>query len=45
MDYAQPPADLFVPGSTWNLQAWFRDPVAGGAAFDLSDGLGLTFCP
>jgi hypothetical protein len=26
-----------------NFQAWFRDPAAGGAFADLSDGLALTF--
>ncbi len=32
-------------GSTWNFQCWYRDPAAGGAAFNLSDGLRVTFCP
>jgi hypothetical protein len=32
------------PGSVWNFQAWFRDPAAGGAGFDTSDGLALRFC-
>jgi plastocyanin len=31
-------------GTTWNFQCWFRDPAAGGAAFNLSDGLRVTFC-
>jgi hypothetical protein len=34
-----------VSGSTWNFQAWFRDPAAGGAFFDLSDGLSVMFQP
>ena len=34
-----------TPGSVWNFQAWFRDPLAGGATFDLSDGLRITFAP
>ena len=33
------------PGDTWNFQFWFRDPAAGGANFDLSDGLEVIFCP
>ncbi len=32
-------------GSTWNFQLWFRDPPAGGARTNLSDGLTVTFCP
>jgi len=33
----------FVAGGTWKFQGWFRDPAAGGAGFDLSDGLSITF--
>ncbi|MFT4543345.1 MAG: hypothetical protein ACI841_004771 [Planctomycetota bacterium] len=46
-DHTMPPyaAVAITSGSTWNFQAWFRDPSAGGAAFDLSDGLELTFQP
>lgn len=32
-------------GSTWNFQAWYRDPAAGGTGFNLSDGLEISFCP
>jgi len=32
-------------GATWKFQAWFRDPAAGGAGFNLSDGLSVTFTP
>jgi len=32
-------------GSPWNFQAWFRDPDANGANYNLSDGLHITFCP
>jgi hypothetical protein len=42
---AAPISGAFTPGSVWNFQAWFRDPVAGGANFDLSDGLEVTFGP
>lgn len=37
------PAGAITSGSTWNLQAWFRDPPAGGAQFDLSDAVEVTF--
>ena len=36
-------AGTMTPGSTWHFQAWFRDPAGGGAFFDLSDGLTITF--
>jgi len=47
VDLTAPPtaATQITAGSTWNFQAWFRDPVAGGAFFDLSDGLSVTFVP
>jgi hypothetical protein len=32
-----------LAGSTWNFQAWFRDPPAGGAAFDTSDAIQIVF--
>jgi hypothetical protein len=38
-------ATTLTAGSTWNFQAWFRDPVAGGAGFDFSDGLSVRFVP
>ncbi|MFT5049033.1 MAG: choice-of-anchor B domain-containing protein [Chlamydiales bacterium] len=35
-----------TPGSTWNFQLWFRDPMGpGGNGFNLSDGLSVSFCP
>ncbi len=45
VDNTSPPsaATQITPGSTWNFQAWFRDPMAGGAFFDLSDGLNVVF--
>jgi hypothetical protein len=33
-----------MPG-THRFQCWFRDPAAGGASFDLSNGLEVTFVP
>lgn len=32
-------------GVTKNFQFWFRDPVAGGENFNLSDALSIQFCP
>lgn len=45
MDYTQPPTPdgQILPGSTWRFQCWFRDPPAGGAFFDLSDGYSISF--
>ena len=44
VDFDTPPAaQTLVAGSTWNFQAWFRDPMGGGAGFNLSDALTVTF--
>jgi len=44
LDFQAPPAaTTLVQGTTWNFQGWFRDPAAGGASFDSSDGLTITF--
>lgn len=32
-------------GRTFNFQFWFRDPAAGGPAFNLSDAVEITFSP
>lgn len=40
-----PPVGAITVGSEWFFQAWFRDPLGGGSAFNLSDGLGILFCP
>jgi hypothetical protein len=32
-------------GSTWNFQYWFRDPPGGGAEFNLSNAVQVTFIP
>ena len=49
VDFTAPPASIgpgaILPGSTWKFQHWYRDPAAGGAGFNLSDGLSATFCP
>ncbi len=45
LDFNQLPAGgEITPGSTWNFQAWYRDPAAGGAMFNTSDALRATFC-
>ncbi len=45
VDFANlPSGGAILPGSTWNFQFWYRDPAAGGAGFDLSDALSVTFC-
>jgi hypothetical protein len=44
LDYgASVPAGQILPGSTWRFQFWFRDPQAGGAAFNLTDALAIDF--
>ena len=47
LDNTMPPtaATQITVGSTWNFQAWYRDPAGGGAFFNLSDGLSVTFGP
>jgi hypothetical protein len=42
---APPALGKVVEGSTWNWQFWYRDPMGGGAAFNTSDALSVTFCP
>jgi hypothetical protein len=46
LDYANLPdnGDINV-GDTWKFQNWYRDMPAGGAGFNLSNALSVTFCP
>lgn len=37
------PAGQIIPGSTWNFQAWFRDPAGGPIGFNTSNGLEILF--
>lgn len=39
------PATLLQPGAPVWFQCWFRDPAAGGAAFDFSDSVRVTLAP
>jgi glucose/arabinose dehydrogenase len=43
-DVEAPPA-VITAGSTWNFQYWYHDAAAGGALFNESNGLAVTFCP
>ncbi|MDP6840033.1 MAG: hypothetical protein QF724_13945, partial [Planctomycetota bacterium] len=45
VDYTNPPqpSGQITVGSTWNFQAWYRDPAAGGSGFNLSDGYEILF--
>lgn len=38
-------ADGLAAGTTINFQFWYRDPVGGGSAFNLSDALSAVFRP
>jgi hypothetical protein len=33
------------PSQTWLFQYWYRNPAGGGAGFNLSDAIGVPFCP
>ena len=51
LDLNAPPAGGSGPGviqagSAWYFQLWYRDPFGpGGTGFNLSDALGVHFCP
>ncbi len=46
VDNTVPPAlGKIVAGSTWKWQFWYRDTMGGGAFFNLSDGLSVSYCP
>lgn len=32
-------------GESWVFQAWYRDPAAGGANFNLTNALRVRFTP
>ena len=45
IDFTAPPTagGMILAGSTWNFQAWYRDVAAGGAGWNLSDAVSVTF--
>jgi glucose/arabinose dehydrogenase len=43
-DVHAPPA-VITAGSTWNFQFWYRDVAGGGALYNTSNALAVTFCP
>lgn len=50
VDFDAPPANggpgALLPGSTWNFQLYYRDPLGpGGNGANLSDAASVTFCP
>ncbi len=49
LDFTQQPFSnsvfAILPGSTWNFQFAFRDPLAGGANFDSTNAVQVVFCP
>jgi hypothetical protein len=49
LDYTQPPFSSgpgqVLVGQTARWQYWYRDLAAGGAGFNLSDALRVTYCP
>ena len=34
---------MILPGSSWNFQAWYMDAAGGGAGFNTSDALTVSF--
>ncbi len=40
-----PVAGHISAGQSWGFMCWYRDPAAGGALFNGSDGLSTTWCP
>jgi hypothetical protein len=40
-----PAAGPILPGDTRHFVLWYRDPAAGGANFNFSNGLSVQFCP
>ncbi len=45
VDFGTYPGNVIAAGSRWHFQFWYRDPAAGGANFNLSNGLDVLFCP
>ena len=45
VDFTTAPASSIAAGSSWSFQYWYRDPLAGGSGFNLSNGLRAAFHP
>jgi hypothetical protein len=49
VDLTTPPFSFgpgeWLPGDTWFTQFWYRDPAAGGAGYNLTDGLEVNVGP
>ncbi|MFT7679783.1 MAG: hypothetical protein ACI8QC_003788, partial [Planctomycetota bacterium] len=39
------PSGQVAAGQVWNFQAWYRDPAAAGASFNVSDAHAILFTP
>ena len=39
-----PSGGQITAGQTWNFAAYYRDPAAGGANFNATDGLSVLWC-
>jgi hypothetical protein len=40
-----PGAPAILPGASWNFEAYYRDPLAGGTGFNFSNALAVLFVP
>jgi polyhydroxybutyrate depolymerase len=45
LDLSVPPLDSYQIGDTRYFQFWYRDTMAGGSNFNLTDALAVTFYP
>jgi hypothetical protein len=44
VNLTQPIFSQITSGSIWKFQSWYRDVNGGGAQFNTSNGLSITFC-
>jgi hypothetical protein len=45
LDLTSGPLSNTQVGDTQHFQLWYRDPALGGANYNLTDALEVTFCP
>ena len=45
LDFATYPGSTITAAAPRHFQLWYRNAAAGGAGFNLSDGLRVSFCP